>query len=136
MLAEVSEFEATAAARLLSATPGTRRYGLTPGDLLEVVYAERLKAPARSQPHMPPTRTNAQMQHVESVVHDHPRWEFTDGRESPTHYAARIAVLATLMPIGEATVTGGVFSCGTPGCVDCTRVPLRGAGDSARGEVA
>ena len=63
------------------------------------------------------------LEHVEAVVHDNPRWEFDVGREGALHYIARIAALAALVPLGDATVTVDGFACGAQGCVDCTRMP-------------
>lgn len=122
-----SEAEATNAAREIAATPG-QRFGIKPGDLLEVVYAERLKAP-KLRGNTPVIRaTDAQVDHAAAVAHDHPQWHF-DGdegaRESPLHYIVRLSTLACLIPIGTATIgPEGVYSCGVQDCVDCTRMPL------------
>ena len=58
-----------------------------------------------------------------AVAAENPRWEFASGSvERPTHYAARLAVLSCMIPIGAATVSPK-FNCGLPDCVDCTRTP-------------
>ena len=123
----VSEAEATNAAREIASTPG-QRFGIRPGDLLEVVYSERLKE-FKPRRNMPIIRTpDAKVDHAAAVAHDHPQWHFAGdegGRESPLHYIVRLTTLACLIPIGDATIgQGGVYSCGVQDCVDCTRMPL------------
>lgn len=121
-LRDVSEREATDAARDLAATPGPR-FGVRPGDLLELVYAHRLRAPREPQRVLIMPATTAQVQLAADVAGENPRWSFADGTEAPYHYIARLAVLSGMVPRAEAVTDGG-YSCGIVGCVDCSRMPL------------
>lgn len=122
MLSEVTEAEATDAARKL-ASVGGQRYGTRPGELLDVIFAERLKS-QKPRERVIVRATNAQVEHAAAVSAENPQWVFADGRESPYHYIVRLAVLSALVPQGDAILGGGSYSCGVQGCVDCSRMPL------------
>lgn len=123
-LGDVTEAEATDAARALAAT-ADQRYGTRPGHLLEVVYAERLKHPVQRERKIL-RASDAQVDLAAAVAREHPPWEFADGRESGLHYVVRLAVMSGLVqPVNAVVTPDGGYSCGETGCVDCSRMPLR-----------